>query len=146
MRSDRIAGAVLFAAAGAIAWETRALPFGTLAAPGPGYAPMLLAAALGAFSLLILAAGGRSPRLAELGWGEAGHAAAALASCAFAAFFLERLGYRITTLLIALFLLGAIERLRWPVVLGVALGLSLGTWWLFADLLKVPLPRGPWDF
>ena len=146
MRSDQVAGAALLAVAGAIAWESRALPFGSFTAPGPGYAPMLLAGALGAFSLLILAAGARSPGLAELGWGEAGHAAAALASCAFAAYFLERLGYRITTLLIGVFLLGAIERLRWPVVLGVALGLSLGTWWLFADLLKVPLPRGPWDF
>jgi putative tricarboxylic transport membrane protein len=146
MRADRVAGALLLAGAAGVAWEARVLPFGTLAAPGPGYAPMVLAAALAVFSLLILAAGGRSPPLAALGWSEARHAAAALASCAFAALFLEALGYRLAILLISFFLLAIMERVRWPVAVVISLGLSLGTWFLFADLLKVPLPRGSWEF
>jgi len=33
---------------------------------------------------------------------------------------------------------------RPAVVVAVALGLSLGSFFLFSNLLKVPLPRGPW--
>ena len=42
------------------------------------------------------------------------------------------------------FLLGVMERKRPAVVVAVALGLSLGSFFLFSNLLKVPLPRGPW--
>ena len=41
-------------------------------------------------------------------------------------------------------LLGVMERKRPAVVMAVALGLSLGSFFLFSNLLKVPLPRGPW--
>jgi hypothetical protein len=39
-----------------------------------------------------------------------------------------------------------IERKRPAVVLVAAFGLSLGTFYLFSDLLKVPLPLGPGRF
>jgi len=39
-----------------------------------------------------------------------------------------------------------VERLRPWLTLALALGLSLGTFWLFDSLLRVPLPRGGWGF
>jgi hypothetical protein len=38
------------------------------------------------------------------------------------------------------------ERLRLWLALALTLGLSLGTFWLFDTLLRVPLPRGAWGF
>ena len=59
---------------------------------------------------------------------------------------MERLGYRLTVLLLLAFILGVVERKRPTLVAAMALGLSLGTFFLFGSLLKVPLPRGPLGF
>jgi hypothetical protein len=95
---------------------------------------------------MVAVAGRRSPPLAEIAWAERRHAVAILGSCIFAALALERLGYRLTTLAIMVFLLGIVERRSLVAVVLVSLLLSLGSFWLFADFLKVPLPRGPWNF
>ena len=142
--SDRAAGTALVLLAIVTAWETRRLPLGTLHNPGPGYMPLLLAIILGALGMVVVLRGGSSPRLAELRWLEARHAAAILVGCAFAAFALERLGYRLTVVVLLMFLLGVMERKRPVVVAAVALGLSFGSFYLFSNLLRVPLPRGPW--
>lgn len=142
--SDRLAGAALVLLAVVTAWETRRLPLGTLHNPGPGYMPMLLAVILGVLGLVVILRGRGSPPLAALRWLEARHAAAILLGCAFAAFALERLGYRLTVIVLLVFLLGAMERKRLAVVAAVALGLSFGSFFLFSNLLRVPLPRGPW--
>jgi len=90
--------------------------------------------------------GSSSPLLHSLRWPEIGHAGKILLACSFAALALERIGYRLTVIILLVFLLGVIERQRPVIVTAVALGFSLGTFFLFADLLKVPLPRGPWGF
>ena len=146
LTTDRLAGLVLLLFSLAVMWETRALPLGTFRQPGPGYMPMLLAIALAAVGILVALAGAGSPPLASLEWPERGHAVAILAGCAFAALAMERLGYRLTVAILLVFLLWAVERKRVPVVVAMALGLSLGTFFLFGNLLKVPLPRGPLDF
>jgi putative tricarboxylic transport membrane protein len=143
---DRFAGLVLAALAAAMVWETRKLPLGTLAGPGAGYWPLVLALALGALGLVIAWRGGASAALAALGWDEAPHAAAILAALAGAALLLERLGYRLTVIGLVAFLLGAVERKPPLVVAAVALGLALGSHFVFADMLKVPLPRGPFGY
>ncbi len=146
IRNDHIAGLVLFCFALAIAWEAHKLPLGSLHEPGPGYMPMALAIVLGLLGLLVTLRGGQSPLLQSLHWPEIGHAGKILLACSFAALALERLGYRLTVIILLVFLLGVIERQRPVIVTVVALGFSLGTFFLFADLLKVPLPRGPWGF
>ena len=144
--SDRVAGSALVLLAVVTAWETRRLPLGTLHNPGPGYMPLLLAIILAALGVVVVLYGGSSPRLAELRWLEARHAAAILIGCGFAAFALEWLGYRLTVVVLLAFLLGVMERKRPAVVAAVALGLSFGSFFLFSNLLRVPLPRGPWGF
>lgn len=141
---DRVAGSALVLLAVVTAWETRRLPLGTLHNPGPAYMPLLLALLLAALGALVALRGGASPRVAALRWPEAAHAVAILAGCAFAAVTLERLGYRLTVIVLLAFLLGVMERKRPAVVVAVALGLSFSSFFLFSNLLKVPLPRGPW--
>lgn len=140
---DRVAGVGLAMFALFVLWQSRALPLGTLANPGPAYMPMVLSALLLLGGLVIAALDRDSPPLRSLGFGEWRHAVAIFAACAFAALALERLGYRMTILLVLLFLLGVVERKRPAVVVALALGLAGGTFLLFDTLLRVPLPRGP---
>ncbi|MBI3452726.1 MAG: tripartite tricarboxylate transporter TctB family protein [Rhodospirillales bacterium] len=143
-RTDRISGAVLLGLAVAIAWETRVLPLGTFGHPGPGAMPMALAFLLGLCATMVIVGGGDAPPLRAIRWQEGGHAAGILGSAAFAALALETLGYRLTILAILVFLLGVMER-RSPVAVALAsFGISFGTYFVFADLLKVVLPTGPW--
>lgn len=146
LTSDRLAGSALVLLAVVTAWETRRLPLGTLHNPGPAYMPLLLALILGALGLVVALRGGSSAPVSSLRWREARHAAAILLGCAFAALALERLGYRLTVLVILAFLLGVMERKRPALVAAVALSLSFGSFFLFSNLLRVPLPRGPWGF
>ena len=145
-RLDRISGGVLFLAALVVAWESRVLQLGTLHNPGPGYMPTLLAFLLAVLSILVIVLGGDSPALGSLEWTEAKHALAILVACAFSALALERMGFRITMLLLLLFLLGIVERLKPILALSVALGLSLVSFWFFNNLLRVPLPLSPLGF
>jgi hypothetical protein len=140
---DRVAGVVIVLFSLAVMWEDRALPLGTFHNPGPGYMPMVLAIILAAMGVLVILGGGDSPLLTALSWTEGKHALGILAGCAFTALALERLGYRLTVILLVAFLLWVVERKRPPVVLVAALGLALGTFYLFSTLLKVPLPLGP---
>ncbi|MBI2371164.1 MAG: tripartite tricarboxylate transporter TctB family protein [Deltaproteobacteria bacterium] len=143
---DRVAGVVLVLFSLGVMWETRVLPLGSLHNPGPGYMPMLLAIVLAGMGLLVALGGGSSPPLASLEWAEGKHALAILGGCAFAALALERLGYRLTVIILLVFLLWLVERKRPGVVAAWALGLAFGSFFLFANLLKVPLPRGPLGF
>ncbi len=142
---DRVAGIVLMIVAVAIAWESRALPLGTLYRPGAAYMPLVTSGALGLIGALIALRGG-GPPLRALAWPEARHAAFLLAACAFAGWALERLGYRLTILFMVVFFLGLLERRPPILAVSVALALSLGSYYLFANLLRVPLPLGPWNF
>lgn len=143
---DRVSGIALILLALGVIWEAQKLPLGTLHNPGPGYMPTLLALVLGGLGIVIVVSWGNSPAFRSLGWGEGKHALAILGACAFAALALERIGYRLTTLLILLFILALVERKRALVVAALSVGLSLGSFYVFYNLLKVQLPRGPWDF
>lgn len=143
---DRVAGLVLLLFSLGVMWETRVLPLGSIHKPGPGYMPMVLASVLAATAILVVLGGGRSSLMGSLEWVEGRHALAILAGCAFTALAMERLGYRLTVILLLSFLLWVVERKRLVTVLAMALGLSLGTFYLFSTLLKVPLPLGPQGF
>jgi putative tricarboxylic transport membrane protein len=143
MTVDRAAGLAL-ALVGVIGvLASRAFPLGTVARPGPGFTPLVLALLLIVFGVAVFAMGARARRLAEVGWHEWRHAAAILAACAFAAWGIERLGYRLTMALVLAFLLVIVERRRWPLGLALVLAVAGGSFLLFDTLLRVPLPRGP---
>jgi hypothetical protein len=146
MTTDRVAGTGLAAVALLVLWESRALPFGTIRDPGAGAVPVLLALVLLLCSLAVVAAGAAAPSVAALPWNEWRHAVAILGACAFMALALERLGYRLTILLTLLTLLIVVERKGWIVATVFALAFSLGTYFLFGRVLRVPVPQGPFGF
>jgi hypothetical protein len=145
-RSDQFSGLMLLALALYVGWENRAYPLGTLQEPGPGYMPLLLAISLGALGLLVAAWGGRTAPLTSIKWGEALRAATILVACGAATFALERIGYRLTVIVLLVFFLGVLERRPPLAVAAVALGFSFASFYIVGDLLKVPLPRSPWGF
>ena len=146
MKSDQVSGVMLFALAICVWWLNRAFPVGSLSDPGPGYVPLLLAIAFGGIGLMIAVFGGRSEPLLAIRWPEAGRAAVILIASAVATLALERIGYRLSIMVFLVFFLGVVERKRPWVVALVAAGFSLGSFYVIGDLLRVPLPRGPWGF
>ncbi|HYC46599.1 MAG TPA: tripartite tricarboxylate transporter TctB family protein [Burkholderiales bacterium] len=146
LREDQASGLTLVALALFVAWENRAYPLGSLQEPGPGYTPLLIAIFLGLTGMLIVLRGGASPRLAGMKWPEGTRAAVIIAACAAATYVLESIGYRITIAALLVFFLGVLERRPPLAVAAVAVGFSLLSWYLIGDVLRVPLPRGPWGW
>ena len=143
LTTDRVAGGALALLALYVVWESRRLPFGSLRNPGPAFVPVVLAAVLLLFGLLLVVFSGKSPALSTLVWIEGRHAIAIFAVCAFAALALERFGFRPTVALSLVFLLGVVERRNPIFTIVFSVGLAAGTFLLFDTILRVPLPRGP---
>lgn len=146
IKSDQVSGVMLFALAICVWWLNRDFPVGTLSDPGPGYVPLLLAITLGGIGLMIAVFGGRSAALQAIEWPEAGRAAVILIACVVATLALERIGYRLAIMVFLVFFLGVVERKKPLVVVLAAAGFSLGSFYVIGNLLKVPLPIGPWGF
>ena len=75
-RSDTVSGALLVLIAGYIIWMNQSYPLGSLAEPGPGYVPLLLALFMGAMGLIVMGFGFKSVSLDEMAWSESGRALA----------------------------------------------------------------------
>jgi putative tricarboxylic transport membrane protein len=138
---DRVlgAGAVLLAIPVALAaWRWG---IGSLRIPGPGFWPLLIAAAvagLGA-ALLLRPAPPAPPRPAGSRWGSLGMA---LATLVFFVLALEPLGYPLTVGLLLLAQLRAVEGRAWRGSLLTAVLAAGVSFVLFRVFLKVPLPAG----
>jgi len=143
MTVDRVAGLALVMIGIITLWESRVFPLGSLHRPGPAYMPVVLALLLIIFGGAVFAMGRHARRLAELGWSEWRHAVAIFGACAFAAWGLERLGYRLTIAVVVGFLLLVVERKGWALGLALTVALAWGSFFVFDTLLRVPLPRGP---
>lgn len=146
LRSDQFSGLLLIVLALYILWANQEYPIGTLAQPGPGYMPLLLAIFIGAMGALIVLWGGHSVPLGEMRWPEAKRAVIILVACGVGAFALERIGYRLTVLALMIFFLGVMERKKPLPTALVSIGFSLVSFYIVADLLDVPLPRSLWGF
>lgn len=140
---DRLAGAVLVAFSVLVLWECRKIPFGSMAEPGPGAVPVLLALTLLVCSIAVIAAGRTGVRVSAIRWTERRHGVAILGACVFMALALERLGYRLTIFVALLALVGLVEKKGWIAGVIFAGAFSLGTYYLFDTLLGVQLPKGP---
>jgi hypothetical protein len=146
LRNDQLSGFMLLAVALLVAWQNRTYPLGSLQEPGPGYTPLVIAIFLASMSLLIIVRGGSSPRVAETPWTEAPRAIVILIACGVATYALESVGYRLTITALLVFFLGVVERRKPFPVAAVSIGFALLSFYLIADLLKVPLPRGSWGW
>ena len=146
MTTDRLSGSVLVVFALLVIWESRHLPLGTFRQPGPAFVPILLAVLLVIFGVFVVLTSGRSPLLSSISWTEWRHALAILGASLFSVFAIERLGYRLTVLLVLSFLVKVVEKRGWVLSLAFAFTLSFGSFFLFYTLLRVPLPEGPLGF
>jgi hypothetical protein len=146
LRDDQVSGAVLAIIGVVVALQSWKYPMGSLAEPGPGYLPFAFGSALAVFGALAAAAGGRSPAFRWRHFGDGPKGLAIVAGLAFAALALEQLGYRITIAVLLLYYLGVVERRPRIVTLILTLVVSIGTYYVFARLLRVPLPIGMFGF
>jgi len=146
MTTDRLSGTVLALFAVVVIWESRVLPLGTFRQPGPAFVPILLALLLLTFGIFVVITGGSAPLFSSVPWTEWRHAVAILTASVFSVFAIERLGYRLTVLLVLGFLVKVVEKQGWVLSLAFALSLSLGSFFLFYTILRVPLPEGPLGF
>jgi hypothetical protein len=146
MTTDRLSGSVLSLFALLVIWESRRLPLGTFRQPGPAFVPILLALLLLIFGIFVVLTARRVPLLSSIRWTEWRHAVAILAASVFPVFAIERLGYRLTVLIVLIFLVKLVEKRGWLLSLGFAFALSFGSFFLFYTILRVPLPEGPLGF
>ena len=146
MTTDRASAIALIIFALLVIWESRQLPLGTLRQPGPAFIPILLALLLLMFAVFLVLTSSRAPSLSSITWTEWRHALAILAASLFSVFAIERLGYRLTVLLVLGFLVKLLEQRSWIVSLSIAFTLSFGSFFLFYTVLRVPLPQGPFGF
>lgn len=148
---DRIAGLVLVAIASLVLWESRVLPLGSINSPGPAFMPIALAIVVLISGALLVVVGG--PKRIESdeptddvdAWKEWRRVAIILATAALATWALERLGYRLTVVAVLLFLVGVVERRNPLAALLFALVIAFSTFYVFDTVLRVQLPRGPFN-
>jgi hypothetical protein len=129
-----------------VIWQASGLPLGTFRNPGPAYIPIGLALLLLILGFSLAATSGGTAKWSSIEWTEWRHAAAILIGCLVAVVGIERLGYRLTVLVISLFLLRSIERRGWLLSVTLSCALAFGSFLLFHTLLRVPLPQGPFAF
>ena len=145
-RSDAAVAALLIGLAAFIFLESRRLPLGSFRVPQTGFFPTILAALLALFAAALLlqawrtadSAGG-AETLEPRSWARIG---AAMAAMAFFALVLESAGFFLTTFLLMILLLRAIEAQKWSKVIAIALATALVSYAIFGLLLGIPLPAG----
>ncbi len=149
-KDDRFCALILLGIAIATCLGSARHVVGTFNDPGPGFFPMVLGIVLGLLSFIILA-GGIVAKRADPGQESAERcgrgrvsreALYVVASLVVFGFALVPLGYILTTLVVFAVLLRLVARLTWPMVVGGAAALALGSYLIFVTLLGVTLPQG----
>jgi hypothetical protein len=146
MTTDRISACALVVFALLVIWQSRHFPLGTFRQPGPAFIPILLALLLLMLAVFLAFTSRRAPLFSSISWTEWRHALAILAASVFSVFAIERLGYRLTVLLVLSFLVKLVEQRAWVLSLAFSFVLSFGSFFLFYTILRVPLPQGPFGF
>ena len=148
MRDVAMAAVLLLGAVAALV-EGRHLPFGTVAAPGPGFFPRALAARLAGIVVLLLAravvAGRAAARPAAVPGGGTRLAGVVVALFLFTA-VLDHLGFVVATFLLMAALFRVVERHRWTTVVAESAAAAVVSHLVFKIWLGVRLPPGPWGF
>ena len=124
------------------------LGLGSVTEPGVGFIFFWSGLILVILSLIVLADSIRSSEdtvreMGEMNWAKI---ALVLLSLLLYAFFLERLGFVLTTFVLMSFLLGCIEGTNWVRSAGVAAAAALASYAIFELWLKIRLPKGLFGF
>jgi hypothetical protein len=146
VRADHVAGGAFVALGVLVIAMSGDLPFGTLALPGSGFMPKVLAGFSICFGLVLIARAGKSRRLAEISWSDGRHAAPVVLLTAVSISLFERLGFVLSMILLILSLLILVERhdaIRSAAFSAIAVMITYVT---FEYVLKTPLVTGPFGF
>ena len=145
-RANLVAAIGLLLLVGFVVFESRQLSFGTFRVPHTGFFPKILVGLLLLLSLSCLVQTLRATeterpadKIPTEGWIRIG---ATLTTLVGFALVLEWLGFLLSTFLLMVLLLRAIEAPKWSKVIIVALATAVVSYILFAWLLGVPLPAG----
>jgi putative tricarboxylic transport membrane protein len=140
------ASSLLWVAVGILAcYGATRLGLGNVTEPGPGFIFFWSGLILVILSFIALADSVRASEdtvpgeMGEMNWAKI---ALVLLSLLSYAFFLERLGFVLTTFALLSFLLGCSERTNWARALEVASATALVCYAIFELWLKIRLPKG----
>ena len=117
----------------------RKLSFGNLVEPGPGWYPMILSIALLTMAAVLLVTSMRQ----HMVWGSVINriwVIGLILMCTVLVY--EPLGYILTMFLMMFITLRVLGTRNWFTLILLSAILSGGTYWLFAIVFFVPLPRG----
>ena len=143
------ASAIFWVAVGIlVCYGANRLGLGSVTEPGSGFIFFWSGLILALLSLTVLAESvrGSEDTVQEMGKMNWAKIALVLLSLLLYAFFLERLGFVLTTFVLLSFLLGWIERTNWARSLGVASAAVLACFAIFELWLKIRLPKGIFGF
>ena len=145
IRADHVAGAALIATGLLIFALSGDLPFGTLAFPGAGFLPKIIAAFIVAMGALLVAGAARSAPFRALGWDDLKHAAPVLAIAVAATALYTQLGFAVTLVLMIFALLVLVERKK-LVAAGSYSVIIVALAYVLFTVLRAPIPAGPFGF
>lgn len=134
-----------------ISYQSYKLGLGTLHQPGPGFLFFWTGTVVALLSLTVVVRAFRkqSPGKAREsvfgGWSMT-KIVLVLLSLLLYGLLMERLGFLIVTLLLFIFLLGVIEKKRWPFVVSVSLIVTVASYLVFEMALQSQLPKGLMEF
>ncbi len=148
-RLDRMSSLFWLAFAAYIMVESLRLPLGSLRDPGAGFFPLGSGLILAGLSVVNYLQARRGPDMEERSWYSEErwpNVIMVVAGLVVYTVLLGTLGFLISTFLLMIFLLRAIDPQKWMVTLGgSALGVAM-FYVVFKFLLKVQLPKGMWGF
>ncbi len=128
-----------------VVWQGHVLGLGRVNDPGSGFAVFWIGILLSLFSLSVIvsSARGEGARLSQL-WAGARWPrvlAVVVLLIAYGATF-ESLGFLISTTLLLLVLMLAVDRVAVPLAVAIAVGAPAGIWFVMTKWLKIQLPAG----
>ena len=146
LNADRLAGLGVAGIGAYVAWASGEYPFGTVAEPGPGLLPLVLALVMTVFGVLLACSPESRGAQRTVPFDDLPRALLILGILGAAALVIERIGYRATVIVLLVVFVAGIERRNPLLAMALALGVALASFYLINDLLRVPLPVGPWGF
>ena len=142
LRADHVAGAFFVAIGLLVIALSGDLPVGGLSMPGAGFMPLLVAGFIIVFGASLFLRARESKLFSDIVWDDGKHAAAVLVITAVAVAFYVTLGFIVTTILMMLALLVAIEHRNILLAGLYSIAVTVATYLVFVHLLQSPLPPG----
>ncbi len=150
-KGDPVSGLFWLIFSAFVSYESYKLGLGTLHQPGPGFLFFWtsIVTAILSVTIVMISLRKRPPEEAQqpaFGKKNVTKIVLVLISLFLYALLMEQLGFLIVTLLFFVFLLGAIEKKRWPLVVLVSLIVTAVSYLVFEKALQSQLPKGLLDF